>query len=111
MCVCFPSAVARQQTHCVWTVYEGHGGRPEDLQRQSQPQDGQTIRRHQHHQHHHKVIVRLHPVVYSDVFYQLLKSETVLRLCVSAKLLMTPKKKLPGDKSGQLVYFTATHYE
>ena len=44
MCSLFlPSALARQQAHRVWKMREGHGGRPEDLQCQNQPQDRQTV--------------------------------------------------------------------
>lgn len=60
-----PPAVARQQAHRVRKVHERHGGGPEDLQRQSQPQDRQTVRGHHHHQHHHKVTLCY--ILYSHV--------------------------------------------
>lgn len=53
-----PSAVARQQAHGVRTVHQRHGGGPEDLQPEGEPQDRQTVRRHQHHQHHRQVTAR-----------------------------------------------------
>lgn len=50
-------------------MHQRHGGRAEDLQHEGQPQDGQTVRGHQHHQHHHKVIARLRRVLYSVCFF------------------------------------------
>lgn len=69
-CIFLCAALARQQAHSVRTVHQRDGGRPEDLQRQSQPQDRQTVRGHQHHQHHRQVILRLHRGLYS-FFYQM----------------------------------------
>uniref|UniRef100_G3PT16 Peptidylprolyl isomerase domain and WD repeat containing 1 n=1 Tax=Gasterosteus aculeatus aculeatus TaxID=481459 RepID=G3PT16_GASAC len=112
-------AVAGQQAHGVWAVHQGHGGGAEDLQPQSQPQDGQTVRGHQHHQHHRQVIARPPRVLYSDsflFFYQieLLKnvwSETFLLRFISRFRFDNLKKKKTTkqpEECGQLVYFTAT---
>lgn len=51
----FLTAVAGQQAHGVWTDHERDGGGAEDLQRQGQPKDRQTVRGHQHYQHYHQV--------------------------------------------------------
>lgn len=43
MIVVCVSAMAGQQTHCVWPGGEGHGGGAEHQQRQGAPQDRQAV--------------------------------------------------------------------